>query len=30
MPWVFRGFVEPMIENGHELGWKHNVGEDES
>jgi hypothetical protein len=21
--WVLRGFVEPMIENGHELGWKH-------
>ncbi|EAU86729.2 ProFAR isomerase associated family protein [Coprinopsis cinerea okayama7 len=21
--WVFRGFVEPMMENGHELGWKH-------
>ncbi|TFK24003.1 hypothetical protein FA15DRAFT_756849 [Coprinopsis marcescibilis] len=22
-PWVFRGFVEPMMENGHELGWRH-------
>ena len=22
-PWVFRGFVEPMMENGHEVGWKH-------
>ncbi|KAG1727473.1 uncharacterized protein EDB91DRAFT_1163957 [Suillus paluster] len=22
-PWTFRGFVEPMIENGHEVGWKH-------
>lgn len=22
-PWVFRGFVEPMIENGHELRWRH-------
>ena len=22
-PWEFRGFVEPMIENGHEVGWKH-------
>ncbi|KAF5354181.1 hypothetical protein D9756_007088 [Leucocoprinus leucothites] len=22
-PWIFRGFVEPMIENGHELGWRH-------
>ena len=21
--WVFRGFVEPMMENGHELGWRH-------
>ncbi|TFK34667.1 hypothetical protein BDQ12DRAFT_636148 [Crucibulum laeve] len=20
--WVFRGFVEPMMENGHEVGWK--------
>lgn len=19
----FRGFVEPMMENGHEVGWKH-------
>lgn len=24
-PWVFRGFVEPMIENGHEVGWRHSV-----
>lgn len=22
-PWLFRGFVEPMMENGHELGWRH-------
>ncbi|KAF9070939.1 hypothetical protein BDP27DRAFT_1219825 [Rhodocollybia butyracea] len=22
-PWIFRGFVEPMMENGHELGWRH-------
>ena len=22
-PWIFRGFVEPMMENGHEVGWKH-------
>ncbi|KAH7890332.1 hypothetical protein F5I97DRAFT_1798832 [Phlebopus sp. FC_14] len=22
-PWVFRGFVEPMMENGHEVGWRH-------
>ena len=22
-PWVFRGFVEPMMENGHESGWRH-------
>jgi hypothetical protein len=21
--WKFRGLVEPMMENGHELGWKH-------
>ncbi|PSS35522.1 hypothetical protein PHLCEN_2v1516 [Hermanssonia centrifuga] len=21
--WTFRGFVEPMMENGHETGWKH-------
>lgn len=21
--WVFRGFVEPMMENGHELRWRH-------
>lgn len=27
-PWIFRGFVEPMMENGHELGWRRpvNVG----
>ena len=24
-PWTFRGFVEPMMENGHELGWRHPV-----
>ncbi len=24
-PWTFRGFVEPMIENGHEVGWRHPV-----
>lgn len=23
MPWIFRGFVEPMMENGHEVGWRH-------
>ncbi|KAH7923311.1 hypothetical protein BV22DRAFT_1069015 [Leucogyrophana mollusca] len=23
VPWTFRGFVEPMMENGHEVGWKH-------
>lgn len=22
-PWVFRGFVEPMMEGGHEVGWRH-------
>jgi len=22
-PWSFRGFVEPMMENGHEVGWRH-------
>ncbi|KDQ55495.1 hypothetical protein JAAARDRAFT_37510 [Jaapia argillacea MUCL 33604] len=22
-PWVFRGFVEPMMEDGHEKGWRH-------
>ncbi|KAJ7230392.1 hypothetical protein GGX14DRAFT_529926 [Mycena pura] len=21
--WVFRGFVEPMMEGGHEVGWRH-------
>ncbi|KAF5382041.1 hypothetical protein D9615_004209 [Tricholomella constricta] len=21
--WKFRGFVEPMMENGHEIGWRH-------
>ncbi|KAL4063734.1 hypothetical protein V8B97DRAFT_1864077 [Scleroderma yunnanense] len=21
--WVFRGFVEPMMVNGHEVGWRH-------
>lgn len=24
-PWIFRGFVEPMIENGHEVGWRHPI-----
>ncbi|KXN82903.1 hypothetical protein AN958_02055 [Leucoagaricus sp. SymC.cos] len=24
-PWTFRGFVEPMMENGHELGWRHEL-----
>lgn len=24
-PWTFRGFVEPMIQNGHEIGWRHPV-----
>lgn len=23
VPWMFRGFVEPMMENGHEVGWRH-------
>ncbi|KAJ7595669.1 hypothetical protein C8J56DRAFT_386502 [Mycena floridula] len=22
-PWRLRGFVEPMMENGHEVGWRH-------
>jgi hypothetical protein len=22
-PWIFRGFVEPMMENGHETRWRH-------
>jgi len=22
-PWVFRGFVEPYMENGHEVKWRH-------
>jgi hypothetical protein len=22
-PWEMRGFVEPMMENGHEYGWRH-------
>jgi len=22
-PWMFRGFVEPMMENGHQVGWRH-------
>jgi hypothetical protein len=22
-PWIFRGFVEPMMENGHEIRWRH-------
>lgn len=21
--WTFRGFVEPMMDNGHEVGWRH-------
>ncbi|KAJ7780120.1 hypothetical protein DFH07DRAFT_910450 [Mycena maculata] len=21
--WTFRGFVEPMMEDGHEVGWRH-------
>ncbi|KAJ7687909.1 hypothetical protein B0H17DRAFT_1165878 [Mycena rosella] len=21
--WIFRGFVEPMMEGGHEAGWRH-------
>jgi hypothetical protein len=25
LPWTFRGFVEPMIENGHKIGWKHEI-----
>ncbi|PPQ71204.1 hypothetical protein CVT26_011017 [Gymnopilus dilepis] len=24
-PWTFRGFLEPMMENGHELKWRHPV-----
>lgn len=23
VPWIFRGFVEPMMEGGHEVGWRH-------
>lgn len=23
MPWIFRGFVEPMMEDGHQVGWRH-------
>lgn len=22
-PWMFRGFLEPMMENGHNVGWRH-------
>lgn len=22
-PWNFRGFLEPQMENGHEVGWRH-------
>ncbi|KAG6810432.1 hypothetical protein H0H92_011874 [Tricholoma furcatifolium] len=22
-PWVFRGLLEPQMENGHEIGWRH-------
>jgi hypothetical protein len=25
LPWTFRGFLEPMMENGHEVGWKHGI-----
>lgn len=21
--WMFRGCVEPMMENGHDVGWRH-------
>lgn len=21
--WIFRGFLEPQMENGHEMGWRH-------
>lgn len=24
-PWIFRGFLEPQMENGHELGWRHAI-----
>jgi hypothetical protein len=24
-PWIFRGFLEPQMENGHELGWRHSA-----
>lgn len=24
-PWIFRGFVEPMMDNGHEVGWRHPI-----
>lgn len=24
-PWTFRGFVEPMMENGHDVGWRHST-----
>jgi hypothetical protein len=24
-PWLFRGFVEPMMGHGHGVGWKHQV-----
>lgn len=24
-PWIFRGFLEPQMENGHEVGWKHTI-----
>ncbi|KAF5309054.1 hypothetical protein D9619_013579 [Psilocybe cf. subviscida] len=24
-PWIFRGFLEPTMENGHELKWRHPV-----
>ncbi|KAF7984155.1 hypothetical protein HWV62_16816 [Athelia sp. TMB] len=22
-PWMFRGFLEPQMDNGHEVGWRH-------
>ncbi len=24
-PWIFRGFLEPQMENGHEVGWRHTI-----
>jgi len=23
--WIFRGFLEPQMENGHEIGWRHPI-----